>query len=351
MAAMPTGCQQMRIDWPHDSIPMGVVASAFVEFSGAVVLSFSRLNRSSELPNFIMPIVAEADGVVRAALLDTRKSPTTYAWILSTALRGLGEKRALVQIASIDDDQDEAMVGIIGTASRPMLEHGFTTPGGHGFATSSDIWGTWDSNRILIAKWGEDPEEVWGPAQSGYQQTRLMPFGEFATWHEGDAEHSNLIAWNPEDGAYPFISFGNDDTQGAEAIGTDGVDMVWIQSSGRLPNGDYAVRDVMTSPFTTDPQALDPRRLRSYPDTYTNNRPTAVGCGYAAFSYTPGKVMVIRVADGYSWQIGNNACSLGDFCFEEPYAITCDEIFLQGGVGMNIARVEIAALGDPSPPD
>ncbi len=351
LAAMPTGCKQMKLDWPHDAIAMAVVASVFIESSGAPIISFGRVNRSAEEPNFIMPMVAEANGVVRSALLDTRKSPTTYAWGYSTSLRGVGELRALMQVASIDDSESEALVGLLAGEPRPVLEYGFTTPGGHGFAASTDIWGTWDSNRILIAKWGEEPQEVWGPEQSGYQQTRLMPFGEFATWHEGDAEHSNLIAWNPEDGAYPFISFGNDDTQGAEAIGTDGVDMVWIQSSGRLPNGDYAVRDVMTSPFTTDPQALDPRRLRSYPDTYTNNRPTAVGCGYAAFSYTPGKVMVIRLADGYWWQLGNNACSLGDFCFEEPYAITCDEIFLQGGVGMNIARVELSALGDPNPPD
>ncbi|MBL8741874.1 MAG: hypothetical protein JNK04_12290 [Myxococcales bacterium] len=314
-----------------------------------------RANLSEEAPNFIIPVIAEADGVVRNALLDPRKSPTSATWFLPTSLRALGEGRAMIQVYPVDYTLPEALVGLTNAAPRPFVEHGFDDAVGRGFAASTDIWGTWDASRILIARWGEEPKEVWGPAQSGYQQTRLMPFGEFATWHEGDAEHSNLIAWNPEDGAYPFISFGNDDTQGAEAIGTDGVDMVWIQSSGRLPNGDYAVRDVMTSPFTTDPQALDPRRLRSYPDTYTNNRPTAVGCGYAAFSYTPGKVIIIRIADGYWWELPSSGCTgpnfTGDFCFEEPYAITCDEIFLQGGVGMNIARVEIAALGDPSPPD
>ncbi|MBI4955757.1 MAG: hypothetical protein HY908_27310 [Myxococcales bacterium] len=33
------------------------------------------------------------------------------------------------------------------------------------------------------------------------------------------------------------------------------------------------------------------------------------------------------------------------------YAITCDEVFVRGGVGMNIARVRLDALGPGTPPD
>ncbi|MBL8741876.1 MAG: hypothetical protein JNK04_12300 [Myxococcales bacterium] len=66
-------------------------------------------------------------------------------------------------------------------------------------------------------------------------------------------------------------------------------------------------------------------------------------------------VIVVRIADGYWWELPSSGCTgpnfTGDFCFEDPYALTCDELFWRGGIPMNIARVEIAALGDPSPPD
>lgn len=355
LSGMSTGCRQMVVDWPHEQLAFAVAASAFVEASGEVVLAFSRINGSSEPPNFAMPIVAEADGAVRAAALDPRQVLTTYAWFQSTALRGLGEGRGLLQLYPIDYTAPEALVGFVGPEPRPFVEHGFSDIVGRGFGASTDIWGTWDSNRILIARWGEEPQEVWGPAQSGYQQTRFVPFADFGTWHEGDATHANIIAWTPEDGAYPFISYGDDDTRGAEALGTDGVDLVWIQSEGRLPNGDYAQRDIMTSPFTTEPAALDPRRLRSYPSTYTGIRAFVVGCGYAAYSYEPGKVLVVRTSDGYWWELPSSGCTgpnfTGDFCFEDPYVLTCDELFLRGGMPMNIARVELDALGAPNAPD
>jgi hypothetical protein len=40
------------------------------------------------------------------------------------------------------------------------------------------------------------------------------------------------------------------------------------------------------------------------------------------------------------------------WAFDQPYAITCDEIFLRGGyLEMNIARVRLDALGPGIPPD
>jgi len=355
LAGMASGCRQMKVSWPYDFAPFSSVSSAFVEASGSVVLAFTRVNVSDRPPNFLMPMVAEADGVVRAAILDARQHAKIYAWSQSSSIRGLGEGRALLQIKSEFSDQAPALVGLYNGASRPFVEHGFSDNNSWGFGAATDIWGTWDSNRILIAAWGEEPQEVWGPEQSGYQLTRFVPFGNFGTWHEGNATHSNVIAWTPEDGAYPFISYGDDDTRGADGLGTDGVDLVWVQSEGRLPNGDYAQRDIMTSSFTTDPTALDARRLRSYPSSLGVLRAMVVGCGYASYSYEPGRVLLVRLADGYWWELPSTGCTgpnfTGDFCFEEPYAITCDELFLQGGMPFNIARVEIAALGLPNPPD
>ena len=62
-----------------------------------------------------------------------------------------------------------------------------------------------------------------------------------------------------------------------------------------------------------------------------------------------------RLEDGYWWELPTSGCTgpdfTGDFCFEEVYLITCEEMFLRGGMPMNIARVDIASLGDPNPPD
>ncbi|NUP09114.1 MAG: hypothetical protein HOW73_23945 [Polyangiaceae bacterium] len=357
LSGMSTGCRQMKVTWPYNFSPFAVVASGFEEEDGTVLLSFTRVNSSNEGERFIMPIVAEADGPVRAALLDPRSNVSEYAWMGSTMSRGVGAGRALFELTDFDIEGElpDALVGFELGVPRPFVEHGFSDGIGHGFGTSSDIWGTWDSNRILIARWGEEPIEVWGPAQSGYQQTRFVPFGEFGTWHDGDEFHANVMAWTPERGAYPFIHFGNDETHGAEALGTDGTDLVWIQSEGRLPDGTYAERSIVTSPFTTDPDALEPRRLRSYPSSYAGILPFTVGCGYASYSYEPGKVLLIRIEDGAWWELPSSGCTgpdfTGDYCFESPYAITCDELFLKGGFVMNIARVEISSLGEPNPPD
>ncbi len=321
------------------------------------MLSFSRVNSSNKSPRFVMPLVAEADGPVRAALLDPRADVVDYAWIQSPSLRGGGGDRAMFRLAPINPELSlaEAMVGFKLNNSRPFLEHIFPNSTGHGFAASGSIWGTWDSYRILIARWGEEPKEVWGTSQSGYQQTRLWTFGEFAAWHDGDEFINNIDAWTPQRGAYPFISFGDDDTHGAEALGMDGVDMVWVESEGRLPDGHYAERSFMTSPFTTDPAELAPRRLRSYPNAYAAIDPIAVGCGYAGYGHEPGKVLLIRLEDGYWWELPTSGCTgpdfTGDFCFEDVFLITCEEMFLRGGMPMNIARVDIASLGDPKPPD
>lgn len=357
LSGMTTGCRQMKVTWPWEFSAFGFGGSVFRQEDGTIMLSFSRVNSSNQSPRFVMPLVAEADGPVRAALLDPRVDVVDYAWIQSPSLRGGGGDRAMFRLAPINPELSlaEAMVGFKLDNSRPFLEHIFPNSTGHGFAASGSIWGTWDSYRILIAHWGEEPKEVWGPAQSGYQQTQVSTLGEFAVWSDGDELINNIDAWTPQRGAYPFISFGDDDTHGAEVLGMDGVDMVWIESEGRLPDGHYAERSFMTSPFTTDPAELAPRRLRSFPSPYALTVPITVGCGYAGYGYEPGKVLLIRLEDGYWWELPTSGCTgpdfTGDFCFEEVYLITCEEMFLRGGMPMNIARVDIASLGDPNPPD
>jgi hypothetical protein len=113
----------------------------------------------------------------------------------------------------------------------------------------------------------------------------------------------------------------------------------------------------MVSPFTRDSKALQPKRLRSFPGPQAQVAPWIVGCGYGAIAYLNDRALVVRLSDGWSWEIfAPNVADAGPtqvWRFGTVYGITCDEVFLRGGVGseMNIARVRLDALGAGQPPD
>lgn len=82
---------------------------------------------------------------------------------------------------------------------------------------------------------------------------------------------------------------------------------------------------------------------------------TVSGCGYAAYGYSQGETTVVRLSDGWSWDLPTTGCtgSLStEWCWAEPYAVTCDELFLVGGgTTQTIGRVALDALGPGYPPD
>ena len=113
----------------------------------------------------------------------------------------------------------------------------------------------------------------------------------------------------------------------------------------------------MAAPFTTDPSALAPKRLRSWPSNRLPVRPMAVGCGYAAYGYSPGHTLIVRIEDGVSWELPSTNCTppnfAGDWCFEHVSGITCDHVYVNGGIDLasNQTRIAIAELGPGTPPD
>ncbi len=356
LSGMTSGCREMKVDWPWAQQAIGA-ASAFLEADGTVALLFTRANVSSIQPTFIMPIYAAADGPVRAALLDRRAVPEDYAWFLSTSMRGVGEGRATLEVAGLGAEPPlDAQIGLVAGQPRPFVEQVLTLGGGHYFGATGDIWGISNAYAVQIARWGEEPVEVWGGVQSGLQNVQFVPFGEFASWREGNYDLHSVVAWTPDRGAYRLIDHHVDPSQSAEGFTTDGVHMTWVHREGRASGkGPFPVNDIVAAPYEEDPALLTPTRLRTYPSAYVAIGPGAVGCGYAGYSYEPGKVLITRIADGYWWELPSSGCTgpnfTGDWCFEHPYLITCEEVFLRGGAPMNVARVEIAALGDPNPPD
>ena len=206
----------------------------------------------------------------------------------------------------------------------------------------------------MIAPWGSPLEVVYGGQwQNGFLELR----DHFAVWQHGTLVYSSLMAWTPERGVYPFITFGVDYSRGAHGLGMDETDMVWVYSEGKGYNEDpYPIRSIVTSPFTTDPGALDWRRLRSYPNPYPVIEAWSVGCGRAAHALpgTSGQVLLVRLSDGVSWTLESPKCAPPDnWCLDTVYALTCDELFLRGGRNAEVGfvRIPFDQLGPGTPPD
>jgi hypothetical protein len=156
---------------------------------------------------------------------------------------------------------------------------------------------------------------------------------------------NGISVWTHDTGTRDFLRWPGDGTRGAADLGTDGVDMAWTYGEGKADRGrSYPRRSIMTAPFTSDPTALKPRRLRSAPHSGVGNWPWLVGCGYAAHQGA------VRLRDGVSWLVPSSPRELE---LTTPLGITCEEIVAQGRVGgrLTIVRVKLASLGDGMPPD
>jgi len=183
--------------------------------------------------------------------------------------------------------------------------------------------------------------------------------GDAVLWNAWTSSTVGIRAYDPEHGSRDLVRYLDDPTRGAGAAGTDGVDLVWMEGSGREPdNYTYPIRSIMTSPFTTDAAALEPRRLRTdLSESFgTPNDAYRVGCGWAAKSGGASRkdVQVVRLADGQGWNL------LHTDQLWQPFVIgmTCDELFLLvqfrvDGVPQRstIQRIRFDSLGEGEPAD
>ena len=344
------GCRRMKITWPYVEVTMAVNVSGSVESDGRVILQFTRLAKGAD--KYRMMVVAEADGPIRTAFLDPQPNPSSYISSNSSTQMGVrhGKYIFLILDGAKFENFSETILGGAVDDLTPTVLWDSDTSNGHAIGTSDAMWGTHNSFEIGLASFGATLAPLYtGKEAGGLRQPQLYFWHDLAWWQSGSVNYSNIMAYTPKKGVYPFISFGNDTSQGAHGIATDGKQIAWVYSHGRQP-GDtvYPVRDIMVSPFTTDPAALKPKRLRSYPWPYSVINPLAVGCGYAAYAQ-PGQAFIVRLSDGVSWWLPEGGCKLPldtEWCWDDVYAITCDELFLRGGgPAQTIARVRLDALG------
>lgn len=112
-------------------------------------------------------------------------------------------------------------------------------------------------------------------------------------------------------------------------LATDGHDLVWMRFADGGPPFFYA-QYLERSPYTSDPAALEPRRLG-----YGIATPAIVGCGYYV-----GGGQIVRLADGKGG-VADGGGALPDLV--HPLAVSCTEV-----VGLSAAttltRIPISAL-------
>jgi hypothetical protein len=304
-----------------------------------------------------MMVVADADGPVHSAFLESVPATMGCMMAIPESFGGVHEGKYAGNILGTDPQANygsvfpEAMWGGDLDQLRPQVLLSWPASIGHAIAVSSKHFCAYQSDgAVSMAPWGGPLSTVYPAANvvGGAQQTALEIWGDWATWESGDGTYHSRLAWSPASGTYHYFWYGGDASQGATGLGTDLKDMVWTFAS-------TAGAAVMTAPYAQDPSTIQPKRLRSYIGHVIE--PWIVGCGRAAHMVTPGKVMIVRLSDGYSWLLSTTSCTgpgaANGYCFGKPYALTCDELFVRGGIGLaaNIARVRFNALGAGMPPD
>jgi hypothetical protein len=349
----------MKVDWPHGNSPLAYAPAAYVNEEGNAVLDVTRTSGVGINP-YRMKIVADADGPVHSAFLDPRGEGIQGCTFIPQNIVGARQGSYAMRIIAGDDLHSfpEAIVGGSIDELHPKVQWIWDPSKGHGLAASDQVWVSWNGVELGITRWGEPWQLAWSSAQAGGAgQYQATAWHDFVTWKSGDT-YQHIMAWTPTRGAYPLVAFPGDWSRGASAMGTDGQHLVWMEGEGKPGPGEvsYAKASVMAAPFTTGPEKLAPKRLRSIPSGLPPVSPWIVGCGYAATAYTSLHILVVRLSDGWSWELtGPNpeAPPKERRWFNSVLAVTCDELFLEAGVGqaMNIARVRIDALGPGMAPD
>lgn len=369
-SSFTSGCKWMKVTWADPGALQ--IAKLAPSASGSPLLSFMRIVYPPGGTGHEYSLVAEASGAIRFALLDPR---TPQDGTLSV-MRDLTEDRFAIEVAggtgkkadAFDSQRKGVLVGTVGTL-RPTLFQLEATPAAYSWRISSKLLARAEAPAMRVTIFPLDGSLSFQLASMASDPDGLPPadpilLGDTAVFTAESLLMAGIMAYDPVQKTHPLIRWYGDQNQGAYNAGTDGKDLVWTYGEVHPPPNvsiSYVNRSVWTSPFSTDPKKLVPKRLRSDPQTaYDVN--FAVGCGYAAHNLQPPDgLLVVRLSDGVSWILPNNIGAPGDagWLWDKAIGMTCDELFATVGVVATpgakvvytIARVRLDALGPGLPPD
>jgi hypothetical protein len=363
------GCRQMTRPWWRDGGAIGATQPAVPELDrsgSATLLRFVRasLTGLGSEDSYGEWVVYELDGPATMAFRLPVQGPiecgyqdydlSEGTWVLAPK----GDNSVPIADSTLDGAMlVELGTGVVTLPFRDDLPGSSSWRAGAAWVTRSvgeklSLHDHSFSTEVLLQDPSVDP-------LGAYATSAIQIVGDGVVWEVATSSQVGIRAYDPERGPHDLIRYLEDPTRGAGAPGTDGIDLVWMEGRGLGPDDFvYPERDVMTASFTTDPDALEPRRLRSDVSTALGalGDNFKVGCGYAArHGATIKDVQLVRLDDGRAWYLDHvpqvwQASSIA--------GMTCDEIFLtvQFWVdgrpqGSTIQRIRFDALGDGVPPD
>jgi hypothetical protein len=352
-------CKAMVTDWaPGNPTPIAIGAPQFDHNpDGSAVLGIRRI-----MEKVLVNIIADVDGEIHSAIMAKRSTEEAGAGCYLIT-QSINEGKYLYAVHGNNfegkETKDEGAIGGSINDPKPTVLAHFQKK--EWSNAGWEVGAKWimklgDGFALHVLPWDRSREIfVTSPAvdHDGETASELLVRGDAIFWNTTSLYQNGINIWTKAGGTRPFIRWVGEYTKGADALGTDGIDMVWAYGEGKRPSGKrYARRSVMTSPFTTNPDKLKPRRLRSHPYNTIGNERFKVGCGYAAHlsvdQFGVG-VMVIRLSDGVAWVVPYTP----EFKNPTVLGVTCDEVFfLNETKGRStIARVRIDSLGPGLPPD
>ncbi len=336
-----SNCRLMAIDGEpaKTSTPAGA-EGAWVRDDGSVVLAAYR----SAKPDWYYSFVADADGPVHSALLET----DSHRCLVSNA--NVFASRYTLQVY----EYGSATLGgfIAGDVSpstfRPRIAVHTPPPSSQTpYAGPFAILDLTEGYKFQEYSWetGAPLGTMWSAAQDNGLQQGVPVFAKTGVfWPSSDLHYQKVKVYSPAVGVRDFLVPSAVD-RGIGELGTDSKDLVWIEAQGHT--GDSAFYDMLTirtAPFTTDPDAVSARRVRSEEGPGFGASHFIVGCGFAARS-TGAHIRLVRLSDGQSWKLANAFTT--PWAWTEPLAVTCDELFAMVSVAgvSRLARVRLDSLG------
>ena len=356
-------CEAMVVDWSTATTPIAVTARTYM-FESKPHLNLQR-NIVAGGRTAFMHIHAEADGPVRSAVMRVAPPEEVASapgcWLLNAdahegtfLLKARGDNamgpESNIQgllVGRLDELRPTVLVQYDNTAQFSDGWSGGSSWIARGTPASELLAHSWElAPPILVTTPAADPENM----RPGF----LSVQGSGIFWHTIDNYRMGTNVWDPVSGARPFIRYVGDATRGATNLGTDGVDMMWTEGEGKLPtetHASYTARHIMTSPFTTDPSAVVPRRLRSDPSVGTIQF-YQVACGHGAHGGGTQPTIVVRISDGWSWVMAPTSSS-SDYYIDSVVGMSCEHVYVLGKFGpqWRLARIRLDSLGPGEAPD
>jgi hypothetical protein len=344
LAVYPS-CRRMKTDGPFNDRLNGFVVggySGMVDASGKAVLAFGRAST-----NVTHLLVGEADGPIRHAI-------RTATGPCQLELPRLAAGRVLYphyQTPERGTQQGYRYGAIGGTFDEAAVVLDRMAEGIRKYSAGPDVFFDGDAFR----PWAPDAPILSSIGERVDFEPGIFIGDAFFFRPNTSGDTGRVRIHQPGTGLRDFLWYGDDVASSAAYFGTDGKDMVWIEAFGRAHVGDdWAVIDLVTAPYTTDPTKIAKRRLRSMETVYA--APFVVGCGHTApSSLVSGTRAITRLSDGRFVMLedilgdGGRAAS-----FTHTLAITCEEIFVNLMATFpdySIARIRLEDFGLGDVPD